>query len=216
MLDLRVLVIAEDPLARAGLAALLAAHPGINVVGRAAALDDLLAARQAYRPDVVLWDLGYEPARSLPHMSRLAELDAPVALLLPDAESAAGVWRPGVQAILRRDAPPAQLGAALTALGAGLTVIDPAFRPSLAAPAAATEPPGWSATPESPAEDLTSRELEVLRLMAEGLPNKTIAARLGISEHTVKFHVNAVMGKLAAESRTEAVVRATRLGLILL
>jgi DNA-binding NarL/FixJ family response regulator len=58
--------------------------------------------------------------------------------------------------------------------------------------------------------------LEVLQLLAEGLPNKTIAYRLGISEHTVKFHVNAILGKLGAQSRTEAVVRATRLGLILL
>ena len=65
-------------------------------------------------------------------------------------------------------------------------------------------------------EPLTPRELEVLRLMAEGLPNKTIAARLEISEHTVKFHVNTILGKLGVASRTEAVVRATRLGLILL
>jgi two-component system nitrate/nitrite response regulator NarL len=65
-------------------------------------------------------------------------------------------------------------------------------------------------------EPLTPRELEVLRLVAEGLPNKTIAARLDISEHTVKFHVNTILGKLGVASRTEAVVRATRLGLILL
>ena len=63
-------------------------------------------------------------------------------------------------------------------------------------------------------EDLTPREREVLRLLAEGLPNKAIARQLGISEHTVKFHVNAILGKLAVASRTEAVVRATRLGLI--
>ena len=216
MLDLRVLVIAEDPLARAGLAALLAGSPGINVVGRAAALDDLLAARQAYRPDVVLWDLGHEPARDLPRVAALAELNVPVALLLSNAEAAAQVWRLAPQGLLRRDAPPSQLAAALTALGAGLTVVDPTFLPSLIPPAPAAEPPGWSAPAEPLVEELTPRELEVLRLMAEGLPNKTIAIRLGISEHTVKFHVNAVMGKLAAESRTEAVVHATRLGLILL
>ena len=65
-------------------------------------------------------------------------------------------------------------------------------------------------------EELTPRELAVLRLVAEGLPNKTIAVKLGISEHTVKFHVNAILGKLGVASRTEAVVRATRLGLIFL
>ena len=67
-----------------------------------------------------------------------------------------------------------------------------------------------------PAEDLTPRELDVLRLVAEGLPNKEIAHRLDISEHTVKFHVNALLRKLGAHSRTEAVTAATRSGLILL
>jgi len=65
-------------------------------------------------------------------------------------------------------------------------------------------------------EELTAREMEVLQLLAEGLPNKSIAQRLDISEHTVKFHVNAILRKLEAQSRTEAVVQATRLGLILL
>ncbi len=216
MLEVRVLVIADDPLARAGLAALLAAQPGMNVVGRAAAMDDLLAARQAYRPDVVLWDLGHELARSTQRMALLDKIDVPVAALLPDATAAAQVWGPGVQALLRRDAEPSQLAAALAALGEGLAVLDPTFVPSLTPATTPSEPQGWSAAAEAPAEELTPRELEVLRLMAEGLPNKTIAVRLGISEHTVKFHVNAVMGKLDAESRTEAVVRATRLGLILL
>jgi DNA-binding NarL/FixJ family response regulator len=68
----------------------------------------------------------------------------------------------------------------------------------------------------SSAEALTPREQEVIQLLAEGLPNKTIADRLHISEHTVKFHVNAILSKLGAQSRTEAVVRATRLGLLLL
>ena len=65
-------------------------------------------------------------------------------------------------------------------------------------------------------EPLTPRELEVLHLLAEGLPNKTIARRLAISDHTVKFHVNALLGKLQAQSRTEAVVRASRAGLVVL
>ncbi|MEI2609756.1 MAG: response regulator transcription factor [Candidatus Promineifilaceae bacterium] len=65
-------------------------------------------------------------------------------------------------------------------------------------------------------ENLTSREQQVLQLLAEGLPNKNIARQLAISEHTVKFHVNAIMTKLGAQSRTEAVVRATRAGLIML
>jgi two-component system, NarL family, nitrate/nitrite response regulator NarL len=87
-------------------------------------------------------------------------------------------------------------------------VLDPALAGALVA--ARTE------LPALPVEALTPREVDVLRLLGEGLPNKAIARRLGISEHTVKFHVNAILGKLGASSRTEAVVRATRLGLILL
>ena len=71
-------------------------------------------------------------------------------------------------------------------------------------------PPGIAPPPV----DLTPRELEVLLLLAEGLPNKGVAARLSVSEHTVKFHVNSIMGKLNAQSRTEAVTRATWLDLL--
>ena len=63
---------------------------------------------------------------------------------------------------------------------------------------------------------LTPRESEVLQLLAEGLPNKAIAERLGISDHTAKFHVNAILGKLGASTRTEALAQAARLGLVLL
>jgi two-component system, NarL family, nitrate/nitrite response regulator NarL len=70
--------------------------------------------------------------------------------------------------------------------------------------------------PEELAEPLTRRELEVLQLLSQGLPNKRIAQRLGISEHTVKFHVNALLGKLGVQSRSEAIVHAVRLGLVVL
>ena len=76
----------------------------------------------------------------------------------------------------------------------------------------------FAAPPDSlpPGQELTPRELEVLQLLAEGLANKAIALQLDISEHTVKFHVNAILAKLGVQSRTQAVVRATRLGLIIL
>jgi DNA-binding NarL/FixJ family response regulator len=89
-----------------------------------------------------------------------------------------------------------------------LVVIDPALCGAVM--------PSGEPSPEAPTEALTPRELDVLQLMAEGLANKAIAQKLGISDHTVKFHVNAIMSKLNAQSRTEAVVRATRLGLIIL
>jgi two-component system, NarL family, nitrate/nitrite response regulator NarL len=204
----RVLVVAEDPLARAGLATLLANQPAIVIAGQVAADAQLPDARQVYRPDVIVWDLGSDPSRAL-ERATLRDLDAPVVALLPDETNAADVWATGARGLLLRDAPAENLAAALVAVAQGLTVIDPEF-------AATLLPTARESSLAQPVETLTPRELQVLRLMAEGQSNKTIARQLGISEHTVKFHVNAILGKLNVQSRTEAVVRATRLGLILL
>ncbi len=216
MSDMRILIVADDLLARAGLATLLADQPGCLVTGRSASLDDLRAAIELYRPEVVLWDLGWQPAA---HLQRLRDLAArlPVAVLLPDETYASQAWTSGVRTLLRRDAQPAQLAAALVATGQRLVVIDSAFAGVLAQQQELPKRDEWGDSQDlAPVEELTTRELEVLRLLAEGLPNKAIAIRLGISEHTIKFHVNAILGKLNVASRTEAVVRATRLGLILL
>jgi two-component system, NarL family, nitrate/nitrite response regulator NarL len=205
--DLRVLVVADDPLARAGLATLLAGQPGCSVVGQVAGDVDLAVTRQVYSPDVLVWDLGWsDPTLSL---ERLAGLhDVPVVALVSDEAHAADAWAAGARGLLRREADAESLAAALRSVALGLASLDPAL-------AAALIPPQDQA-PMPLAEELTPRELEVLRLVAQGLPNKAIAQRLEISEHTVKFHVNAILGKLGVQSRTEAVVHATRLGLILL
>jgi DNA-binding NarL/FixJ family response regulator len=97
---------------------------------------------------------------------------------------------------------------AARAVANGLVVVEPKLASALL--------PAMDSDQFTPDEPLTPREMEVLQRLAEGLTNKAIAQELGISEHTIKFHVNAIMGKLHAQSRTEAVVRATRLGLILL
>ena len=217
MADLRILVIADDALARAGLAALLAEQPGCAVVGRASGLDDLPALVEVYRPNVLLWDMSWQPDSAIERLAVLVESTPPVAVLLPDEGRVAEVWATGVRAILRRDADPGQVAAALRALMQGLGVVDGAFAAALARPVGLPTLKPWDDRQTDPLiEELTPRELAVLRLVAEGLPNKTIAVKLGISEHTVKFHVNAILGKLGVASRTEAVVRATRLGLIFL
>ena len=217
MADLRILVIADDPLARAGLATLLAGQPGCAVVGRVSGSDDLTVAVEVHRPDVLLWDAGWNPGQALERFAQIVESTLPVAALLPDEAQVTQTWSAGARAILRRDADPAQIAAALAAIAQGLTVLAPDFAAVLSFPAGPREPKAWAGPDAAPlVEELTPRELAVLRLVAEGLPNKTIALRLGISEHTVKFHVNAILGKLGVASRTEAVVRATRLGLILL
>lgn len=206
--DLRILILADDPLARAGLAALLAGQPGCTVAGQAADDIDLLAELSVYRPDVIVWDLGWDPAPALERLADLEDALPPVVALLPDDAGATDAWTAGARGLLPRDTDAERLAASLTAATQGLVVLDPALATALL-PAVHLE--------DAPlVEELTPRELEVLQLLAEGLPNKAIAHQLDISEHTVKFHVNAILGKLGAQSRTEAVVRATRLGLIVL
>lgn len=199
----RVLIVADDPLARAGLAALLGGAEGCLVAGQTSARDDLPAALDVYRPDVIVWDPGWDPDFSADLLPDFGENAPPVVALLPDAGQAGSVWASGVRGLLRRSASAEQLTAAITAARLGLAALDPALMGAL--PLAA---------PISIAAELTPRELDVLRLLAHGLPNKTIARQLEISDHTVKFHLNAILSKLGAQSRTEAVVLAIRLGLI--
>lgn len=205
--NLRVLIIANDPLVRAGLASLLADSTDWAIVGQMAGDSDLPESIDVYQPDVVLWDLGWSPAPVSELPVDLQSFDLPFVVLLNDPQQAIDAWAAGVQGLLPRDVGAAQLLAALRAAIHGLVTIDPTLANSLF--------PHAQLSPPSLVETLTPRESEVLQLLAEGLPNKTIARRLDISEHTVKFHVNAIMSKLNAQSRTEAVVRATQLGLVL-
>ncbi|MCI0396548.1 MAG: response regulator transcription factor [Chloroflexi bacterium] len=209
MSDLRLLVVAADPLSRAGLATLLADQPGYEVVGRVESTPDLPAGIDVYRPDVILWDLGWEAEENLALLAEIAEDGGlGIVALLPNEEQAAAAWLAGARGLLLRQVTAEKLLATATAVAQGLAVLEPGLAGRLA--------PAGQGEEMAPAEALTPREREVLQLLAEGLANKAIARRLEISEHTVKFHVNAIMSKLGAQSRTEAVVRATRLGLILL
>ena len=200
---------ADDPLVRAGLAALLAGQPGATVVGQVAGEAGVSTSElDVYRPDVVVWDMGWDPNLAFEHLAALDEAHHPVIALLPDEFHVAAAWGAGVRSILLRDSDGTTLMAAMTAVAQDLVVLDSRLPVPVPAALNQSQPPVLS--------DLTPREDEVLHLLAEGLPNKSIADRLGISEHTVKFHVNSIMGKLGAQSRTEAVTRATRLGLLLL
>ena len=111
--------------------------------------------------------------------------------------------------MLDRDATRDEIVAAVQAAAAGLVALEPRDAAALMGGAA-------RAPAQSPVEPLTPREIEVLRMLAEGEGNKAIAFKLGISEHTVKFHVASILAKLHASSRTEAVTIGVRRGLILL
>ena len=201
---LRLIVLADDPLARAGLAALLANLPGCRVIyqGHAELLADA-ADGELDSADIIVWDVGWDAARE-----REERLGAalPVLALAADADSAAAAWALGCRSVVGRATDEEQLLAAVQATAAGLRVLSPALVGAVLR--------GDAAEASPTAIDLTPRESQVLALLAEGLTNKAIALRLSISDHTVKFHVNAILGKLDAQSRTDAVVRATRLGLI--
>jgi DNA-binding NarL/FixJ family response regulator len=199
---LRVLLVGDDPLAREALAARLAGRGDVAIVGEARSEDagPTAVATAALAPGAILWDLGASGGAE-----GLAVSAPPVVALAAADADAAEALRAGARAVLFRGAPADAVAAALVAAARGLAVLDAALAES------------WIRPPEgAPADGLTARETEVLSLLAEGLSNKGIAARLGISEHTAKFHVNAILSKLGAESRAAAIVRAARLGLVAL
>ena len=199
---LRLFVVGEDALARAGLRA-LAESAGLQVVADVPPVElEDLAESEA---DAVAWDVG--PRGALEGLRAVASR-LPVIAVLWSEEQAGEVLAAGARAALLRDRVDHRLAAAVSAAVAGLVTLDEDLAESVLRPRPAPAP--------ALAEPLTPREMEVLQLVAGGLTNRRIGERLGISEHTAKFHVNAILGKLGASSRSEAVAQATRLGLVLL
>jgi len=193
---LRVAIIAAYSTARAGLRAVVQDDPGLVVISESPDDDDSGA-------DVLVIDAeGAEDADGL-----LSADDRPAVVLWPSPDP--GILVEPARAHLLHDATPEEIHAAIRAVALGLSVIDPALLPALAERSEREEVPALGA-----GERLTQREHEVLRLLADGLTNKAIARRLGISDHTAKFHVGAILSKLDAESRTEAVSIAARTGLL--
>lgn len=201
----RVLAVADDPLARGGLAALVDSIDQASLAGQAAAYDDLVALAEVYQADVVVWDLGSGDDDAVDRLAEVSGSIPAVVALLDEASLATQVWAAGAKAILHRDVSRTRLSTALHAAVEGAIVLDAAFGEVLI-----RRPDPLP----SLREPLTPREYQVLRLLAEGHANKSIAAELEVTENTVKFHVNAVLGKLGAQSRTEAVTRAVRQGII--
>lgn len=214
----RVLVAAASAVTRAGLEAILAREPALAVVG-GAAIGSLMEEVTEHEPDVVLLELASvdDDAVALLHALGIDTDDgarpSPALVVLSDERDPAHIaelLRSGGRAFLPRDAGAAEIIAAVTAAAAGLIVVtrewSGALRGALGAERGARDE----------GEALTPREVEVLRLIAEGLGNKQIAARLAISEHTVKFHVGSVFAKIRASTRAEAVVIGARRGLIVL
>ena len=208
---IRVLIKASSPVVKAGLESLVRATPDLEVIGNPFYDPDASGDASAdLQPDVVLVEVESRDDGLAREAFDEAADDIPVILLVHgSATEWADALRQGVRAVLPSNVTSPQLTAAIEAAAAGLVVFHPSEVERLVQPQRVSE------TPESLPEALTHRETEVLLLLAEGLANKEIASRLGISEHTVKFHVASVMGKLGAASRTEAVMLGIRQGIVL-
>lgn len=199
---LRVLIIARDALSRAGLAALISEFPGVSIAGQTGEDDNIQSQVDLYQPDLLVWEISEPPD----NLTDLREVRVPAIIIVADEHAAAAAFASGAKGILPRSVNTAKLSAAIAAVSEGLTVVDSNLAESLTA--------SPSSMPSALLDNLTERELQVLQLIAEGLPNKSIASQLEISEHTVKFHVNSILSKTGAQSRTQAVTLATKLGLI--
>ncbi|MER5888993.1 response regulator transcription factor [Streptomyces sp. NPDC001941] len=215
-----VLVVDDQFLIRAGLVGLLRAAPGIEVVGEAENGEQAVDLAAATRPDVILMDLrmpgmgGIDATREI--LSRAAD-PAPRVLVLTTFdldEYVYGALRAGASGFLLKDSGPERLLAAVAAVGGGDALFAPSVTRRLVEAFSRRAEPGARAEQRPDIGALTTRETEVLRLIAAGLTNTEIADRLYISEATVKTHLNRTMTKLALESRAQAVVVAYESGLV--
>lgn len=211
-----VLVEASSPDLYAEIADLLRDHSRLRLIESA---PDAAAGEESQRQPgvvVVAVDAGGEAAFE---SSGWVAAGVPIILLVENsARQISQALPPGVRAILPRNVTPAEIAGAIEGVSAGLYVFHPSDVDSISmlrpreAPVAEVAPE----LAEPLVEPLTPREIEVLQLLSEGLGNKEIASRLNISEHTAKFHVASIMGKLGAMSRTEAVTLGIRHGLVMI
>ena len=210
---IRVAIVAASPQSRASLQSLLRARK-VEVVGSAPNLESLWDQPPEVAVDIILIEVcgDFEETINSLNQSQLSSEAAAVVLTdRSDPRRVAEALRAGVRAILPADLPADQIVPALEAAAAGLIVLHPAEVDAVFPEAGASSSPLAELV-----EPLTPRENEVLQMLASGLANKEIATRLAISEHTVKFHVASILGKLGAASRTEAVTLGIRRGLVLL
>ncbi len=187
---MKVLLVDDHPIVREGLVSALDGRDGIEVAGSFGRAEEAIHEAERLRPDVVVLDLELPGLSGLDVISRF---HVPVLVLTAYAaeEDVRRAFEAGARGYLLKGAPIDDIARALAAVAAGETYVDPSVASYLT---------GRSAHPR-----LTTRERDVLRLVAAGDPSKTIARKLGITERTVKFHVTSIFNKLGADNRARAV-----------
>jgi DNA-binding NarL/FixJ family response regulator len=217
-MSIRLLLVDDQELVRTGLRLLLAAHDDLEVVGEAGDGAAAVAAARELRPDVVLMDVrmpGVDGVEATALIAR-AELEPPPRVLVLTTfdldEHVFGALRAGAAGFLLKDASRERLVEAIRTVHSGDALLSPSITRRLIEHVAARAAP--SAPPDALLAELTPREREMLVLVARGLSNGEIAARLVISEATVKSHVTAVLSKLGLRDRVQAVVFAYEHGIV--
>jgi DNA-binding NarL/FixJ family response regulator len=205
---IRVLVVDDHPVVRHGLIAILRYEPGIEVVGDAADGEEAVRLILERRPDVVLLDLRLPKLSGIEVMKRVRPQAPEVRFLVLttyDTDEYIGpALAAGAQGYLLKDALPDELARGVQAVVQGRAALEPGVAARLLERIAEGER----------GDELSVRELEVLRLLVEGASNKAIAVRLGLSENTIKTHISRIFAKLGVQSRTEAVTVALQRGLV--
>jgi len=205
---IKLLLVDDHPIVRQGLTSSLEDEPDFQVVGAADSAEQALPLAAAWRPDVILLDLELPGLGGVEAIPRLAEVSPGAAVLVFTAyqtdERVLGAIRAGAKGYLLKGATTAEIVAAIRTVAAGGSALEPRVAARLVA---AVRSPGAGG-------QLTARERDVLRLVADGLPGKQIARALGISERTVKFHTASLLRKLGADNRAQAVALAAERGLL--
>ena len=206
---IRVLIVDDHPIVHEGIAAALHRTPDIGVVGGVESIDAALAALDRMQPDVILLDVRLQGEEGLSAIGTLLRARPGLAIIMFSAYDmdayVLGAIRAGARGYVLKGAAAGEIAASIRKVHAGDSYVSPALSAKLVDQIQART---------RGSRLLTPRELMVLQLMAAGLANKDIAASLDITERTVKFHVTAILNKLGADNRTQAVALAGRRGLI--